>query len=69
MVEHKQMYYFCAANTEPKFEDADVNHKVMAYHHTGFWCEARYTEVHKYSPFTHWMQMPKAPSEDDRNFF
>jgi hypothetical protein len=65
MKEHQQMFYFDAANTQPKFEDADKNHKVLAYHVDGFWMEARYTQVHQYSEFTHWMQMPKAPSDKD----
>lgn len=71
MVEHKQMYYFKTSDIQPSKADADERGQVLAYG-DNIWTAIQWTSLQRPEQvkfYTHWMQMPKAPSEDDRNFF
>lgn len=63
---HQQMFYFETKDTAPTEEDGDrLFGLVLAFDGNG-WTETPHYHVRVDGTFTHWMQMPKHPSEDDR---
>jgi len=76
MKEHKQMFYFETSKVRPTQEDTQWDGHVLA------WNNGRWMAVHWLSlklidnkmfddvaaeEYPYWMQMPKAPSPNDRN--
>lgn len=72
----QQMYYFETAKVRPTREDADSTGYVMAWN-GHVWQTTRWSSLHIHEfdnddiaeYFTHWMQLPKAPSDNDKHAF
>lgn len=65
---HKQMYYFDVAEVVPTEADADQFGLVLAYSTLDeCWLEVHYTNL-QIGFCSHWMQKPKAPSNEDQDF-
>lgn len=70
MKEHKQMFYFEIDKTCPTKEDGDWIGNVLVFDESQGWFAVHWSKVSQlkgYTGYTHWMQMPKAPSTDDRD--
>lgn len=72
MKEHKQMYYFETKKVRPISTDGSV---VMAWNgecwSNVYFANLYFDDLNNEDPadyYTHWMQMPKAPCDDDRDF-
>lgn len=72
---HKQMYYFETAKVRPSKEDGDCTGCILAWsglmwdsvHYSSF-ADTEDKEDDLANLYTHWMQMPKAPSIEDQDF-
>lgn len=63
MKEHKQMLYFKSSETIPTICDADYHGYILVWDDVT-WRTAGYYEA---ADYPYWMQIPKAPSETDRD--
>lgn len=63
---HKQMYYFEVSEVKPTLKDGDALDRVLAFD-GDLWKRVHVGDVQE-GYYSHWMQMPKAPSLTDPNF-
>jgi len=69
---HNEMYYFATKDVRPLPSDGPC---VLAWNGTA-WISVHYSQLRKdenmvmdpSNYYTHWMQEPKAPSEDDTDY-
>ena len=72
---HKEMYYFETKEVRPSRDDADKAYEILAWNGY-YWARVYYKNLHidpidNEDPaefYTHWMQMPKAPDVNDKEF-
>lgn len=68
---HKEMYYFDVMKDSPTEADGDWVGNVLVFDATQGWFACHWSKVSSlrgYSGYAHWMQMPKAPDVNDREF-
>lgn len=72
---HKEMYYFETAKVRPSKADGDCTGCILAWsglmwdsvHYSSF-ADSGDAEDDLANLYTHWMQMPKAPDVNDKEF-